>query len=332
MRVEGNVTFTGVLHIQGEVLGNVSCDADSSGTLVVGKSGNVTGTITAPHIVVSGRISGPVHSSESVEIQQGAYIAGDATYKTIDIHPGGVIEGSLIPGVATERERAEPGRGMQHPEPLPIAAGDSPVAAPASGWSGRRRLMGGAVAVLVAAAVLVLLKREAAPPEADLAVKTDSSQPGAPAVQPAPTASVVPQESPKTVAEESTPPAPGTNTDTRNLVQASPAETLAANPGNVMLVQGVNPAKPAGVILLISREPAVLFKKKRQDSGEGTRFDTSRGATESIAIARNEVLRVASGQELQIFYQGRKVAPKIIASGAWMSFVPQPASGEGDKK
>jgi hypothetical protein len=150
-------------------------------------------------------------------------------------------------------------------------------------------------------------------------------------VQPAPAASVAPPESPKTLAEESTP-APGTNTDTRNLVQASPAETLEANPGNVMLVQGVNPAKPAGVILLISRESAVLFKKKRQDSGEGTRIDTSQGATESIAIARNEVLRVASGQELQIFYQGRKVAPRIIASGAWMSFVPQPASGEGDKQ
>jgi cytoskeletal protein CcmA (bactofilin family) len=326
MRVEGNVTFTGVLHVQGEVIGDISCDTDSSGTLVVDKPGNVTGTIKAPHIIVSGRIAGPVHSSESIEIQQGAYIAGDAIYKTIDIHPGGVIEGSLIPGIATGGELIEPERDMKNPEPPSFSEYGSPAAAPARG----RRLIGGAVAVLVAVAAIALLKRESAPvaaPEADVALKTDSSSPAAPP----PPAAIGPQENPKAVAEETPPAVPGTNTDTRSGAQASPAES-EANPANVVLVQGVNPAKSAGVILLISRESAVLFKKKRQDSGEGTRIDTSQGATESIAIARNEILRVASGQDLQIFYQGRKVAPRIIASGAWMSFVPLSSEGESDKK
>lgn len=102
--------------------------------------------------------------------------------------------------------------------------------------------------------------------------------------------------------------------------------------GKVVLVQGVNPGKPAGVLLVISKEPSVLFRKKRQDSADGARIDISRGATESIPFAKNEVFRVASGRGLQIFYQGRKVTPRTIESGVWMSFVPQSSGGAGDKK
>lgn len=328
MRVEGNIAFVGVLHIQGEVLGDICCGADPKGTLVVDKSGNVTGKIDAPHIVVSGRISGPLHSSESIEIQHGAHVSGDATYKAIDIHAGGVIEGSLIPGIATDRDSTET-------EPRPVAEYESPAAASVSGGPGSRRLIGGAVVVLLAVAAVALLKREPAPlapPDAGIALKAESAFQGVAAVHPLPATSVASPEIPKAVAEESAPAVPGAKADSRPVAQASAVETPEANPANVVLVQGVNPAKPAGVILLISREPAVLFKKKRQDSGDGSRIETSQGATESIAIARNEILRVASGQDLQIFYQGRKVAPRIIASGVWMSFVPQSSGVASESK
>src|ERR1035437_6128147 len=97
VRVEGNITFTGVLRIQGDILGDVSCDTDINGTVVVGQTGNVTGKISAPHIVVSGQVPGPAHSSESIVIQPGACLTGDTFYKAIEVHAGGVIEGSMIP-------------------------------------------------------------------------------------------------------------------------------------------------------------------------------------------------------------------------------------------
>lgn len=92
-------------------------------------------------------------------------------------------------------------------------------------------------------------------------------------------------------------------------------------------VQGVNPGKPAGFFLLIGKEPSVLFRKKRQEEGEGVRIAVSQGEAVSIPIAKNEIFRVAEGRDIEIFYQGRKVAPKTIESGAWMSFVPQLPDG-----
>jgi hypothetical protein len=84
--------------------------------------------------------------------------------------------------------------------------------------------------------------------------------------------------------------------------------------------------------LLISKEPSVLYRKKREEAGEGTRFVVQQGKTVSVAIGRNELFRVAEGRDLEIFYQGRKVTPKTIETGAWMSFVPQGARAAGEDR
>lgn len=59
MRVDGHIAFTGVLRIQGDVLGDVACQGDAGGTVVVDATGSVTGAVGAPRIVVRGRVLGP---------------------------------------------------------------------------------------------------------------------------------------------------------------------------------------------------------------------------------------------------------------------------------
>lgn len=132
-------------------------------------------------------------------------------------------------------------------------------------------------------------------------------------------------DGPKAVAGDAAPlvPGPDANTNAKSAVQDSPPDTHEADTDKVVRVQGVNPGKPAGFFLLIGKEPSVLFKKKRKDPGEGKRIDVSQGATVSIPVAKDEMVRVAEGRDIEIFYQGRKAAPKTIESGAWMSFVPQ---------
>ena len=328
-RAEGNITFTGVLRIQGDVLGDVSCATDAQGTLVVGESGNVAGTITAPHIVVSGRVTGPVHSSESIEIRPGACVAGDVDYRLLDIHAGGAVEGSLIPALRSDQESPAQEHRTLAPEP---AAGE--FVAPSSTTNidsrfGGRRVLGGAVVLLIAAITVVMLTRDPPPiaqPADDVAPKATS-----PAPQVAPLAGDGRQDDAKAVAGVAVPPAPVPTTDTSAAAQASPADSPERIPGTVVAIHGVNPGKPAGVFLVICKEPSVLFRKKRQDPGEGTRIEVAQGATESIAFARNEIFRVASGRDITIFYQGRKVTPRTIETGAWMSFVPQSAGGASDK-
>ena len=327
MRVEGHLAFTGVLHIEGDALGDVSCEGDSGGMVVVGKTGHVAGRIKVPHIVVAGHVSGPLHSSESIEIQQGACVVGDVFYRAIELHAGGVVEGSLTPNDAMEADRLRqeaPGRGD-----VPPSAAEFAMPPPA----GARRL-GAAVALLVALVAGVLMSRDPAPiapPATEVAPKPEAATSGIAATPPVPvSAGSQPDASPAT-AGDAPAPVPNPVAGGRSAANASPAELPAADSDQVVTVQGVNPAKPGGVVLVIGKEPSVLIKKKRQDPAEGTRIDVAQGATESIAMARGEILRVAQGRDLTIFYQGRKVTPKTIESGVWMSFVPQspsPANGK----
>ena len=340
-RVDGNITFTGFLRIQGDILGDVSCGAGVSGTMVVGQSGNVTGTIRVPRIVVNGHVHGPVHSSESIEIQPGAHVAGDVFYKTIDIHEGGVIEGSLTPGVLMDGDQVKQEDRIQSLEPSAVKEYGMPIvdAVPAASRFGERfggaRKLGAAAALLIAVVALVLTIRDPAliaSTAADVAREANSSAKEAAAVQSAPVGSDGLQDSPRAVGGNANSPVPGSGADTKSAVQASGSNLPVKDQGKVVAVQGFNPAKPAGYFWAISKAPSVLYKKKRQDPADGTRIDISEGATESIAIAKDEIFRVANGRDIEIFYQGRKVAQNTIESGVWMSFVPQSPGAASDIK
>lgn len=318
MRVDGSIVFTGILHIQGDVLGDVTCDADISGTLVVAQPGNVTGTIRAPHIIVGGQITGLVHSSESIEIQPGASLAGDTCYKVIAVHPGGVIEGLLIPGRVSELPEIKE-RDMS-------IADAATVGERHRGRSRGTRALGWAAALILAVVVVVVVNRAPAPlapPAADVALKSSSSMNGTATAQSAPVGNDGGQGVASTVAGDEVAAVPRPDVATAGGDQVPPADVSVRPPDKVVLVQGVNPLKPTDVFSVTSKEPSVLLRKKRQDPSDGTRIDISEGEKITVPIAKNEIVRVAEGRNIMIFYQGRKVSPKIIESGAWLSFVPQ---------
>jgi cytoskeletal protein CcmA (bactofilin family) len=95
-RIEGNVIFTGGLRVDGMVRGNVASIAEQPGTLVVSADARIDGEVQAAHIVVNGTINGPVHATESLELQAGSKVKGDVFYKSIEVHQGAVVEGRLV--------------------------------------------------------------------------------------------------------------------------------------------------------------------------------------------------------------------------------------------
>src|SRR5688500_1981608 len=95
-RIEGNVIFTGGLRVDGMVRGNLSSVAEQPGTLVVSADARIDGEVQAAHIVVNGTINGPVHATETLELQAGSKVKGDVFYKTIEVHQGAVVEGRLV--------------------------------------------------------------------------------------------------------------------------------------------------------------------------------------------------------------------------------------------
>jgi cytoskeletal protein CcmA (bactofilin family) len=82
--------------VDGVVRGNISALPDQPGTLVVSSDARIDGEVQAAHIVVNGEINGPVHATETLELQPGSKVKGDVYYKTIEIQQGAVVEGRLV--------------------------------------------------------------------------------------------------------------------------------------------------------------------------------------------------------------------------------------------
>ena len=95
-RIEGNVIFTGGLRVDGMVRGNIASASEQPGTLVVSAEARIEGEVQAANIVVNGTISGPVHATETLELQAGSKVKGDIFYKSIEMHQGAVVEGRLV--------------------------------------------------------------------------------------------------------------------------------------------------------------------------------------------------------------------------------------------
>ena len=95
--IEGNLKLTDGLRIDGEVIGDIRAVEGSASILVISESACVTGQIYADHVIINGRVMGPVHASELLELQPKAKIAGDVSYKALEMHQGAVISGQLRP-------------------------------------------------------------------------------------------------------------------------------------------------------------------------------------------------------------------------------------------
>ena len=95
-KVEGDVTFSGGLRLDGHVKGNVIAEEGKPSTLVLSAEALVDGAIRVSHVVINGTVNGPVYASEYVELQAKSRVTGDVYYKTLEMHLGAVIEGRLV--------------------------------------------------------------------------------------------------------------------------------------------------------------------------------------------------------------------------------------------
>ena len=103
--IEGNLTFTGGLRVDGQVRGNIVAEEGKPGTLVISEQARVEGEIRVPHIVVNGTIVGPVQSAEYVELQAKANVTGDVQYNTLEMQLGAVVQGRLVHEAAAKSDK-----------------------------------------------------------------------------------------------------------------------------------------------------------------------------------------------------------------------------------
>ena len=92
----GDLRFSGGLHIDGVVRGNVYADDDSGGVLTLSEFGTVEGEIRVPNVVLSGTVIGDVHAHDQIELGSTARITGNVYYRLIEMAMGAEVNGSLV--------------------------------------------------------------------------------------------------------------------------------------------------------------------------------------------------------------------------------------------
>ena len=95
-KVEGNVTFSGGLRVDGVIRGNVGTADNQPGTLVISEHARIEGEVRVSHVVINGAITGPVWASDHLELQAKAQVNGDVTYRTLEMHVGAIVQGKLM--------------------------------------------------------------------------------------------------------------------------------------------------------------------------------------------------------------------------------------------
>ena len=100
--IEGDVTFSGGLRLDGRVRGNVIAAEGKSSMLVISEKGVVEGEVRVEHLILNGTVTGPVQAAELLELQPHARVYGEVRYAALEMHQGALVEGRLVPLVQGE--------------------------------------------------------------------------------------------------------------------------------------------------------------------------------------------------------------------------------------
>lgn len=121
VRIKGDIVSDENLIIEGQVEGTVSLDSHE---LVVGQSGVANANVTAKLIRVDGRVKGDLIGREKVVISKSGNMTGNISAPTVILEEGGKFKGSIDMGHSSESAVAgfaSAGKAARNIEPAPEA-------------------------------------------------------------------------------------------------------------------------------------------------------------------------------------------------------------------
>ena len=95
-QINGDVIFSGGLHVDGTVKGNVKADDGADAILSVSELGTIEGEVHVPMIILNGAVQGNVFASEQIEMAAKSKVTGDVTYRLIEMAVGAEVNGRLL--------------------------------------------------------------------------------------------------------------------------------------------------------------------------------------------------------------------------------------------
>lgn len=112
LRIVGDVVSGGVVHIEGEVDGDIRCTE-----LMIGAEGRVKGHVTAATVVVFGNMAGTIRA-QHVRLAHSATVEGEVIHERLTVEAGARLDGYYRPvehfdtAIAADRRR-QPGPAPQ---------------------------------------------------------------------------------------------------------------------------------------------------------------------------------------------------------------------------
>ncbi|MEQ4616919.1 MAG: polymer-forming cytoskeletal protein [Corticimicrobacter sp.] len=95
LAVNGDISFSGGLRVDGRIDGNVSGIDGEKNLIVISDKGSVIGRVSVYDAVVNGTITGDLVVEHFLELQANARITGNIVYRQLQMECGAVVEGRL---------------------------------------------------------------------------------------------------------------------------------------------------------------------------------------------------------------------------------------------
>lgn len=134
-KITGHIKFSGGLHVDGHIVGDVSAD-EPEAILTLSEKGRIEGQVNVPNVILNGKVVGDVWASAHVTLAEHAEIQGDVHYHHMEMRVGAVVNGSLVqqnreplalghdkPAVKKRVSKPKPTTTV---EPEPLGAGITP--------------------------------------------------------------------------------------------------------------------------------------------------------------------------------------------------------------
>jgi cytoskeletal protein CcmA (bactofilin family) len=94
--INGDLEFTGGLHVDGTIKGSVIAEEGSTALLILSEFGRIEGEVTVPNMVLNGEIVGDVFGSTRVELAPKSRVKGSVYYNLIEMSIGAEVNGGLV--------------------------------------------------------------------------------------------------------------------------------------------------------------------------------------------------------------------------------------------
>ncbi len=94
--LHGDVVFSGGLHVDGVIRGNVIAGDGSTAVLTVSEHGSIEGEVRVHNVILNGKVIGDVYAMERIELASHARVTGNVYYNLIEMAMGAEVNGSLL--------------------------------------------------------------------------------------------------------------------------------------------------------------------------------------------------------------------------------------------